>query len=194
MMRYLCLFTLLLCSACIQLGNEPHPTRYYLLEPVANVRSAANDQPLQLELSPIIFPSYLDRPQIVTHNINNSIQIAEYDRWAEPLSENLTRTLQENLRNQLPNVRISSAPWNQSSAPVYLLQLTVNRFDGVLGQQTAVDIRWTLVNYKTNTEIARRHFRAQLPIDENHRGLVDGLNSTLAELSQEIASMLTTQQ
>lgn len=193
MIRLFSLLFLLICSACIQLGSEPHPTRYYLLEPVADISTNASEQPLQLELSPIEFPSYLDRPQIVSRTADNGILVAEYDRWAEPLSDNLTRTLQENLRNQRPSLRISSAPWNNHNGPEYLLRITVNRFDGILGQQTDADIRWTLIDYKNGQELARRHFQRQVKIESDYQGLIDGLSRTLAELSREVTTILAEQ-
>lgn len=190
MTRSISLLFVLFCSACIQLGSEPQPTRYYLLEPLSEIRAAANSQRLHLELVPIEFPSYLDRPQIVSRTATNGIHIAEHDRWAEPLADSLARTIQENLRNRLPNIRISSAPWNHQSDTSYLLRLTVNRFDGILGEQADVDIRWTLIAQKNNQELSRMHFNTQLAIDENYQGLVQGLNSALAQLSDQLADAL----
>lgn len=195
MIRTLIVSTLLLCTSCIQLGGGPQQlTSYYLLESVAETSTANVPGQLRLELAPIDFPSYLDRPQLVSRNQNNIILIADHNRWAEPLPDNLTRTLKENLFKQLPGVTISSAPWKQSSDPTFRLKLIINRFDGIIGEQTDVDIRWSLVAPQKDTEILRKHFRAQLPIGDNHQGLVDGLNIALAKLSQEISAALIVQQ
>lgn len=194
MIRIFPLLILLLCSACIQLGGEPQPIRFYLLEPVAEIDAPGHAEQIQLEFSPIEFPSYLDRPQIVSRSQSNLIQIADLDRWAEPLPDNLSRTLQENLYKRLPAVQISSAPWNVNNGPAYQVKLIINRFDGILGQQTEVDIRWSLFATQNNKELRREHFRANLPIGDSYRNLVDGLNSALAKLSGEIATALVAQQ
>jgi len=190
MIRFTSLIILLLCSSCIQLGGEPQPTRFYLLEAVTESSLAQQSKPIQLELSPIAFPSYLDRPQIVSRTAENAILIADHDRWAEPLPDNLTRTLQENLFQQLPAIRISSAPWAPRSGPTFVVKLMINRFDGVIGQQTDVDIRWSLISGDNNTELHREHYRAQLPVGDGYQNFISGLNSALAGLSQNIAIAL----
>lgn len=193
MIRILPLF-LLLCSACIQLGGEHQPNRFYLLEPIAETNATINTEQIQLEISPIEFPSYLDRPQIVTRDQANTIQIANHDRWAEPLPDNFLRTLQENLFKQLPEVRIGSAPWRTNDSPSFLLKLSINRFDGIVGKQTEVDIRWTLSSTQTNTELLHEHYQAQLPTGDSYQAMIGGLNIALADLSKKIATALINQE
>ena len=164
------------------------------MEPVAKISNQKTTAPLRLELSPIEFPIYLDRPQIVSRNRDNVIQIAAHDRWAEPLQDNLTRTLKENLFKQLSRVQISSAPWNQTADSAFIIKLIVNRFDGIIAQQTDVDIRWSLYDTQTNQELISQQHLAKLPINGGYQGLVDGLNAALAELSEEIAAALVARQ
>jgi uncharacterized lipoprotein YmbA len=184
---------LLLCSSCIQLGGEPQPTRFYLLEAVAEFNEVSSAQKILLELGPIEFPTYLDRPQIVSRMPNNTIVIAEYDRWAEPLPDNLTRTLKENLNKRLAGAQISTAPWSNHADQGYAVRLTINRFDGIIGQQTEVDIRWSLYSPAGDQELLRKHFIGRIPIDNNYQGLVAGLNKVLSELSKEIATAVNRQ-
>ena len=193
MIRYLPLLFLLLCTSCIQLGGEPQPIRYYLLEPLVNTETPLTTQQVQLELGPIEFPTYLDRPQIVSRDQHNAIIIADHDRWAEPLPENLARTLRENFYKLIGDVQINAAPWNTGTDSSLTIQLTINRFDGIVGQQTDVDIRWTLYSTIDNKEILRQNFIAQLPIGNSYRELVNGLNQALANVSTEIATALCNQ-
>jgi len=194
MIRYSLLFILLLCSSCIQLGGEPQPTRYYLLEAVAEPVSGTVSEPLQVELVLDEFPSYLDRPQLVSRGRNNTVQLAELDRWAEPITDSLVRVLKENLRRQAPAIRISSAPWNTDISPTYLLKISVIHFDGEFAKTTDVDIRWSLLLARTGEELTRQHFRKSIAIEANCQGYVDGLNRSLAELSEVIAATLVSQQ
>lgn len=192
MNRFLLLFFLLLCSSCIQLGGEPQPTRFYLLEATAEPSADHSAQTIQLDLGPIEFPTYLDRPQIVTRDHSNAIAIADHDRWAEPLPENFTRTLQENLTKAINGGRINSAPWTATNSKNLSLKVTLNRFDGIIGQQTEVDIRWTLFGTDGSTELQRKHFIAKTPISDSYQALVEGLNKALAKLSSDIALAVTT--
>lgn len=181
---------LLLCSACIQLGSETEPTRYYLLEPTAEIAAESNMQHLSIDLEPIILPSHLDRPQIVSRSADGAVSVASHDRWAEPLQENFSRTLQENLYRRLGNILISTGPWQNAPTASYRIKLDVNRFDAILERQTEVDIRWAIYRSSENRELLRGHFSAQIPINNSYQGMVQGLNAALARFSTELATVL----
>ena len=53
-------------------------------------------------VGPITVPKYLDRPQIVTRSGRNQLALGEFDRWAEPLQDNVLRVLAENLAFLIP--------------------------------------------------------------------------------------------
>jgi len=190
MIRTLALFTLLLSTACIQLGGEAQPTRYYLLTPLATTAVIEKAAEIQLELGALKFPSYLDRAQLISRTPEGTIRIAEYDRWAEPLADNLSRTLQENLYQLAPGIQINSAPWNNGPPAKFQLRLRVNRFDGTLGRQTDVDIRWSVYHLQQQRELMREHFIARLPVGNSYKELVESLSQALADLSADIAMEL----
>lgn len=190
MIRFFPIALLLLCSACIQLGEKPQTIRYYLLEPTVNAAGTDNRQNLQINIQPISFPSYLDRQQIVSRNVDKTFTVADHDRWAEPLAENFTRTIQENLRRVLGTNSISVAPWDRPFSQGYELQLSVVQFDGTLQLQTDVDIRWSIFIVGQNRRVASGQFFSQQPIKNDYSGLVAGLNSSIAQLSRQIALQL----
>ncbi|HEX5606452.1 MAG TPA: PqiC family protein, partial [Candidatus Binatia bacterium] len=66
---------------------------------------------LSLGIGPIKIPRYLDREQLVTRISQNRFAIAENDRWAEPLEENFSRVLSENLSILLQIDRVAAFPW-----------------------------------------------------------------------------------
>ena len=190
MIRLLLPLLMLLCSACIQLGSETEPTRYYLLEPTAKLNAERNMPDLAIDLEPIALPPHLDRPQIVSRNTDGTVTVATNDRWAEPLQEGFTRTLQENLYRRLGNIRINTGPWQSASTASYRIKLDVNRFDAVLDQQTEVDIRWEIYRSSEDHILLRGHFSDRLPIQKSYRGMVQGLNTALARFSTELATAL----
>ena len=56
---------------------------------------------LSFGIGPIKIPEYLNQPKIVTRKGPNELTLAEFDRWAERLKDNLTRVLAKNLSNLL---------------------------------------------------------------------------------------------
>lgn len=181
---------LLSSSACIQLGSEPQPQHYYLLTPRAEV-SGSNQTPRDLIFDQIEFPSYLDRPQLVTRSLQNELEISARDRWGEPLQDNLMRVLKENLQRRMSGLRISSYPWQPTAEGGLLLHLTVNQFDGILGRQANVDIRWSLTETASDELVYQSHYIARLPIGNSSAELVAGLSKAVNQLSAEISQELT---
>ena len=108
MMKFLAIILLLLCSSCVQFGGDPQPMRYYLLQPNEAAEPLPSQVASSISLDPIRIPAYLDRPQLTTHNTEHQVIIAALDRWAEPLEDNFTRVLKENLARHLPTARIGS--------------------------------------------------------------------------------------
>ncbi len=191
MIRYLILAILLLCSGCIQLGNDSQPSRYYLLTPMDATVTDPVANPAILKLAPLKLPPYLDRPQIVTRSRANEIVIAEFDRWGEPLRDNLRRVIEENLLLQFKTITLDNQSWSTGKSEEAKLFITINQFDGTLGQQARVDIRWELIDSKDNHQ--RGHFVAEQPIGRDYSELVRELNNALNQFSIKLAQDLTKQ-
>jgi len=68
------------------------PSRFYTLSPLSGSEAKAGaekeDHDLTIGVGPITLPDHLDRPQIVTRESSNVIELAEFDRWAGSLKEN----------------------------------------------------------------------------------------------------------
>jgi uncharacterized lipoprotein YmbA len=70
------------------------PSRFYLLNALATpetIPSPATSQGPVIGVGPITMPRYVDRPQIVTRVGRNQLALGEFDRWAEPLQNNVSR-------------------------------------------------------------------------------------------------------
>ena len=187
-MRFFIILLLLFLSSCIQMIGDPEPIRYYLLEGLPNGTKISSDKDLTINIQLINFPEYLDRPQVITQS-NNSVSFSDHDHWAEPLQENLTRVLRENLQTLLPNASITVSPWESSPAEAARARITVNKFSGKLDGLTDVDIRWT-VETKTE-ELQQGHFTDQQPVGDTYQELVAGLNSGINKFSTQLAKKLS---
>jgi len=190
-MRNLILVLLLLCTSCIQIGSEPQPVHYYLLDSMTESANIYPDTTLTIDLELADFPEYLDRPKIVTRNDQNSINFADSERWAEPVQESLMRIVRENLTLLLPGSNISISPWENSNSHAIKVKLMVNNFFGKLDDHTRIDIRWTIDNQ--SGQRMQGHFTDQQPIGSSYQDLVVGLNNGINNLSLELAKKLAGQ-
>jgi len=143
---------------------------------------------VSLGIGPVKFPGYLDREQLVTRISQNRFQIAENDRWAEPLAENFTRVLMQNLAALTPTVRLVSHPWRPSERPEYQLEIDVLRFEANAGANVELIARWRVRETATKKASAVRESRLTPPVTgSSTEAAVAALSEALGELSQEIA-------
>ena len=190
MKHVLSVILLLCCSSCVQLGSDPQPLRYYLLQP----NEAAQQLPPQansgVTLEATRIPAYLDRPQLTTYNKQHQVIIAALDRWAEPLEENFNRILKENLSRHLQGVRVTTQARQTTNSDNLRVKLTINSFDGILGGHTSVDIRWMISKDALSEQIKQGRFTDNTPIGGSYSELVQGLNRALDNFSYVLAQEL----
>src|SRR5262245_53518144 len=146
----LCLLVCLAPAGCSFLEAKPDPTRYFALTSLARTgqiaQEAAGTNALVLGMGPIKFPGYLDRQQIVTRISQSRFAVAENDRWVEPLEENFSRVLSQNLSILLQTDRVVTYPWERSQSPTYQVQVEVLRFEPNAEQIVELWARWSIVD------------------------------------------------
>jgi len=131
-----------LAAGCLG-GPQADPSAFFLLSP-APADATGDALSVAIGVGPVTLPGYLDRPQIVTRVSDNEIALAEADRWAEPLAENLARTLQESLAALLPGSSYVAYPWYAADAPDYAVTLVVRRFEADASGAVLLDASWEL--------------------------------------------------
>jgi len=88
----------LLLTAC---AGSPD-NHYYTLSAVAPAQVAAGGRPA-IHLASLRLPELYGRPQMVIRTGPQSVDIDEYDRWAEPLDRMATRILAQDLAARRTN-------------------------------------------------------------------------------------------
>ena len=175
------------------LGGQSPPTSFYMLSPLnpsqTGTLAATADGRIRIGLSTVTVPEYLNRSEIVI-NLNNTVyQLADFSKWAEPLSDNLTRVLEENLTNLLHDDSIDIFLASDSSIPPdYRLEVDVLRLDGNLGDQVTLVAQWALLAAEEDDLIVMRRSEYQASAADNtYKELVMAKSRTIEKLSQDIA-------
>jgi uncharacterized lipoprotein YmbA len=191
------LFIWLLCfvpAGCSFLEPQPDPTRYFALTSLPRTGQTAQDagrnNPLALGIGPIKFPGYLDRQQIVSRISQNRFAVAENNRWAEPLEENFSRVLAQNLSILLQTDRLVTYPWARSQQPTYQVQVEVLRFEPNAEQLVELWARWTVFDNAKKIVTVRESHLSQPTGDKSTESAVAALSEVAADLSKEIAATL----
>jgi uncharacterized lipoprotein YmbA len=190
-----------LSVACVCVLNffgcgTSQPSHFYLLRAVSPASvpdlSETKQSHLSFGLGPIALPKYLDRPQIVTKTSAHEVELAEFHKWAEPLSENVSHVLAENLSALLSTDRIEEYPWRSSISVDYQIVVDVLQFDGTKGGESVLVARWSLVgdDEKTIVTTKKKSSFTQHPTSQEYEALVEAMSQNLMDLSREIVQAI----
>jgi len=171
-------------GACLG-SPQPDPSAFFLLSPV-QVDAPEGQVPVRIGVGPVTLPGYLDRPQLVTRLNDHQIALAENDRWAEPLGDNVARALEASLASLLPGSTPVGYPWYASDAPEYSVALAIRHFEADTSGVVVLDATWTL--RRAGEQVDTRVMRVAEPPDAPDRAAVVAAHSrALAALSREVA-------
>ncbi|MGY9015806.1 MAG: PqiC family protein [Rhodospirillales bacterium] len=190
--RFLFAVTALMVSACG--GTATPPPNFFVLSTPDGLEAERpakqGSADLSLGIGPIVLPPHLDRPQIVTKSTRHKLDLDEFNQWAEPLKDNFTRVLAENLSILLGTDRIAIYPW-RSSVPVgYQVSVEVVRFDGQLGGDSTLIVRWNIFgNGGRKILFTRRSVYTARSNGKSFEAMVSAMSDTVAAFSREIAKL-----
>ena len=188
---------LLVTVAAVLFGCASSPqARFYTLNPLgfpeAKQPAPAAAHPVSVSIAPVEIPDYLDRPQIVTRDGRNELRLAEFDRWAGSLSDNITAVLAENLAQLLGTDRIFVYPRLQAEKAEFSVMTRVLRLDCKPGEQVFLKVQWTLLSGPERKDVATQvaSFTERLN-DNRYETIAAAVSRTLEQLSREIARTIS---
>jgi uncharacterized lipoprotein YmbA len=177
----------LLLTGCF--GTSP-PARFYVLSPSPEGASAVASTGPEgaLGVLPTRVAAYLDRPQIVTFVGENSVDLDEFARWAEPIGAGVSRVLAQDLSALLPAWRVLPQPWD----PTVPLRARVVVGVTALGWnklgEARLEANWALLT--SGSEVAAARGRVILRRDVSGSGTeaaVAATSALITEMAREIA-------
>jgi uncharacterized lipoprotein YmbA len=129
-------------------------------------------------------PGYLDRSELVSRPNANQIQLAEDERWGEPLADGFRRILRDDLEELLDTNRIVLHPFDVRSPPELVVVVDVSRFEpvGTTSRYAELVARWTLSTGREPRVLARAQTTVREPIAHDA-----GPDSEIAALSRALA-------
>ena len=183
-------FALSGCSSFLP-KPKPNPSRIFVLfSPIESAERKDLDPSGQISLGvgPVRLPAYLNRREIVIRVAQSGFDLSENDRWAEPLDENLTHVLAQNLSILLGSDRIIAYPWPLDLKPHYRVEIQVLRFESNSAGEAQLSARWAVIDdtgkETPNLKASRLTRQAK---EKSTDGSVAALSETVADLSREIA-------
>ncbi|MBZ0160204.1 MAG: PqiC family protein [bacterium] len=140
----------------------------------------------------VALPDYLDRPQIVTRAGPNTLDLAEFDRWAAPLAETFPRILAENLAGLIPTDRVAAFPWPKGAQPDYEVTVEVTQLEGRLGGECVLIARWSVFGRESKALLTTGKSSLTESAGGDYETLVAATSRLIGALSRDIATAVKT--
>lgn len=186
----LLLFAVTLLAGCVTLSS-PNAQLYTLSASNGDAPPPTEQDAAQLPvlaIGPVDLPDYLRRPQIVSREGQNRIQVAEFDRWAAPLNEQVERVLAENLAARLPQLVVVNYR-EQRFRPRYRITMSIERFERQGDGRVRLAGRWTLANAETGAALLSRRDSIDVPVQgQGYEAVAAAQSMALAKLSDAIST------
>jgi uncharacterized lipoprotein YmbA len=171
------------------------PSKFYLLTPLPAAESPASterraDRPA-LGVGPVKLPAYLDRSEIVTRTGTNSLKLADFDRWGEPVADTFMRALAANLALLLNTKHVSMFPWPQYVPVDYQVVVEADRFDVGPDRLAVLVARWYVLSGQEGKVLRSGSTVITEPASTvAYADIAAAMSSAVAELAREIASSM----
>jgi len=188
---------LIVAGGCAVTGKgTTRPTQFYVLRPLdaGSVEAVAEQlrEDLTVAVGPVELAAYLKRPHIVTLSEGNEVRLADFDRWAEPLEDGISRILSENLSVLLGTHRVVAHGPRSLALPLYSVAVKVVRLDGRLGEEVLLSARWGVIERRSDEILLTRRSTYRRPAEGSGYGaFVAAENLVLEDLCREIAAAVS---
>lgn len=176
----------LVLAVPLALGGCASPvSRFYTLS-AADI-PAAPPSDLSLVVGPVSVPAAVDRPEIVISTGPNQVRLEEFDRWASPLQDEISRTLAENLVALLGTGQVTQSPQTLGAGGQYRVGIEVQKLESAPGEAATLEAVWTLRRTKDD-KFRTGRTRVREPLTEKgYDALAAAHSCAIARLSQDIA-------
>jgi uncharacterized lipoprotein YmbA len=168
-------------------GSTP-PSRYYTLRSTA--AGAPVSSTLSVAVGPVSMPATVDRPQIVVNVGRNEVQPDDFNRWASPLADNLSRAVAGNLATLLGTAHVTISSSALSGDAEYRAAIEVQSFESALGEAATLDAVWSVRRMKDGKATTGRTTVREATQEKSYDALAAAHSRALGRLSEDIAGAI----
>jgi uncharacterized lipoprotein YmbA len=172
-------------------GCASAPSRFYTL----NSTATASGQPAanySVALGPVTVPATVDHPQFTVQVEPNRVELEEFNRWAEPLNQNIASVVAGDLAAQLGTSQVAAGPL-ANFQPDYSVNIRIQRFDSVPGQSALVEALWVVHKSAGGASLSGHTIASEPVTNSSFDALAAAHSRALAKVSADIAGVIRSQ-
>lgn len=180
---------LITCVAAAAAGCASSPSRFYTLNSTATGDGSPATNCAVL-VGPVSIPALVDRPQFMVQVATNRVEVDEFNRWAEPLNNNIAGVIAGDLATLLGTPQVATAPL-ANFTPAYQVSIDIQRFESVRGKSVLVEAVWAVHRMATGGATCSGRTVASEPVlGDSFDALAAAHSRALAKVSGDIAAVI----
>ena len=183
--------TILWVVGLVLTGCATSPSaRLYVIEPMVISDRESVESDLIIVVGPISLTEQLNRKEILTRDHRYRATVAEFDRWAEPLDDNIAAVIAENLSALVPTDLVMAYPWEHSGPVDYTVRVQIHRFGKAPGGEVVLSTSWTIVDSDNALIKLKRDSYIEPLVGNDVVATVAAMSRSLERLSRDMANDL----
>ncbi len=133
--------------ALLLAGCAAAPDHFYTLNPLpdAGGRMAPESTTVHARLN-VTIPSIVDRSEMVLTTSRSGISIPDHERWAAPLSDQVSNTLARDIERRRADLLVGDGRFDQGSSPPTSIKVDIVRMTVERGGEARIDAHWRIVD------------------------------------------------
>jgi hypothetical protein len=163
-------------------------TQLFLIEPISFEERPPLGKPLSIGVGPVELAEHLNQKEILTHHQRYRVNTSEYNRWAEPLSENITAVLVENLVQLIPSDSIFGYQRDFGYQTDFRIRVNIVKFGLDPAGRMELNAFWVIQDSAGNSAEFRKSRFSEALIGDDVDSIVAAMSRALGQLSLDIAA------
>ena len=183
MMKLFLLVFAMSLSGCFFEPRED-PTRFYILNSCdCPVESDSYNGVIQIVNVEV--PSFLNKLQITTLAEDGSVNISEFNRWAEPLSSLIGRTIAKDLSKALPKLTVFFDTMYVAPKSIRIC-VVISDCIGRVGGDFTLRGHWFIDGDEFHS------FEKKVSVGAGYQSYADAISKCVCEVAKEMAKIIST--
>jgi uncharacterized lipoprotein YmbA len=174
-------------------GCASAPSRFYTLNSTATANT--NGLPAasySVAIGPVTVPAVVDHAQFTVQVEPNRVKLEEFNRWAEPLNQNIASVVAGDLAALLGTSQVAAGPL-ANFQPDYSVSIRIQRFDTVPGQSVLVEALWVIHKTAGGASQSGHTIASETVTNSSFDALAAAHSRALAKVSADIAAAIRSQ-
>ena len=122
------------------------PDHFYTLNILPDGPHSALTSPTRQVLLRVDVPVLVDRPEMVISTTDNGIAVLDHQRWAVPLSDQVSQTLARDLERRRSDLLVADRAFDQGAVPPVKITVDIVRLTARPVGQVHMEAHWRIVD------------------------------------------------